>query len=201
MPSPAAPASPGDQLADLVTDLLQAPVPVTFLDAIAVVRRVERLGDLETRHVAGLVRLHDAGHLTDGGRDILRELLEKTLHKLEAEYALARGPIGPQHSGQRARLAVGEHLEVRCERHPTSDYRWVVGEVEGPLRCDERLAISSEERAQCFDVAALRAGYARLTLIEQPEPLARSTPKRPLGKLELYVVVEARRARRSTNGS
>jgi hypothetical protein len=116
-----------EDLAELVRELTETDLPVSFVDALRVVRVTRRAGDLPDELVYALVALHDAAHLTDGGREVLADYLRAVAVKAQQERNLAARVIKLSDSGKTARAKAGSTLRIT-----TGGSDWEVTTLRGP---------------------------------------------------------------------
>jgi hypothetical protein len=113
-----------------LSHLLRCTEPVSFVDALQLVRLLRCADELDDAVLASLLQLHERPELTLGGKEVLGDFLRSYAQRLAQERALAERPIKLQDSGKTARAPVGRALEIALDaKQPSS---WELVELRGP---------------------------------------------------------------------
>lgn len=186
--------APDATVEDIVERLLQATVPIAFLDVLMLVRRVRQSGEPRDSELVALMALLQAPHTTDGARRILDEYLGACARRQENQSALAKRSIRLKDNGKKARVASGAELTLELEERRGAGWRWEVESKSGPIEIKRSLKSAQSPSTAVYLVRALRPGSAYVALLETP-PLggaslnsASSEPPR----FELSIEIEAK---------
>ncbi len=154
-------------------DLLNTTDPVSFYDAMVVVRYASRLSDLDDQVLSELVALHDADNATHGARAVLAEFLSSCAARMAAEQQLGQRPITLADNGKSVRTTVGAVLELSLTENTAAGYRW---EVKGHpqsfsvTRIGHTASGTDGKPTASISAAMIRPGRATLRLIERRPP-------------------------------
>jgi len=172
----------------IVRRLLASPEPISFLDAVMVIRHVRKTGDPFEREVQSLIHLHDAPHTTDGAREVLADFLSGWARKQELERLLGGRVIIARDTGKKARVSEGTTVVLEFTERRGKGYRWEVERCEGPGRCTRDARSDETPSTAVFLLVCESPGQVYLTLRESPgkgSPLPAGDP------FDLVIAVEA----------
>lgn len=175
-----------------VGQLVRSGVPLSFYDALGVVRRARRIDDVDDRVLADMINMHDLPRTTDGARAILSDFLRSQAQRQAAERDLAAQPIGVDASGKTARALPGSTLTLQLEERRGAGYRWQLEGSGQGVRCERRGNVPGNPPRAEFVIALRRVGMTRVVLEERPPPgtFEDDEPAKPR-RFELRIVVEA----------
>src|SRR5512139_2031976 len=100
-------------LGELLAQLQGSPEPVTFYDALSVVRPLRGDDDPAEPLLHALMALHDAEHTTDGARAVIADYLRALVRRQENQRRLASRPLTLKDQGKTVRAPVGTPLQLR----------------------------------------------------------------------------------------
>ncbi len=155
---------PSGRLSERMQVLLSSGEPVSFFDAMAVARAARRQRDLSDAEMSALVILHDHPATTDGGREVLAELLRACAERLAAERQRATRGLTLADHDTTVRAPAGAALRVTLPDRRGQGCRWTVTRAAGPI------AVLAEAGAAIFTVSPAAAGRAELELTEDTPP-------------------------------
>lgn len=183
------------RLSERLTELEAGHAPVTFADAILVLRLVRRLEEPAEALLARLVALHDAPFSTDGAREIFAEYLRAFAQRAAKERALARRTIGLADHGATTRLTPGARLRIALDERRELGWAWDVEALGEGLEQAREAEDGSNVGQAVFLITARTRGVHELSLVERPaaQPYTtslRARPRRNARRLRLRVVVE-----------
>ncbi len=187
------------QLLRAVDQLVRSGVPLSFYDALGVVRRARRIDviaahdamdNMDSKILASMITMHDLSRTTDGARAILGHYLRGQARRQAAERELAARVITVDDSGKTARAVAGATLTLELKERRGAGFRWHLEGTGVGVHCERRgTAPGNPPRAQ-FAIELRRAGLTRVVLQERPPPGALDDDAE-LRRFELRIVVEA----------
>ncbi|MBI5509189.1 MAG: hypothetical protein HY903_10585 [Deltaproteobacteria bacterium] len=162
-----------DRVESEIAALIESGGPISFYDAMGVVRSARAEGDLREPALAALIGLHDSNIATDGAREVLGEFLRVCAGRVQEERARAARTITLDDDGMTARATAGATLALTLDERAGSGHRWEVTKVQGPAYVD-RLprdpgGVAAPPVAR-FRVRLPRAGLVQLSFAEAPPP-------------------------------
>jgi hypothetical protein len=193
------------QWLELLDALSAADEPVTFHDAVVLVRQLRaqvQRSDPPDEVLAALVVLHDAGHTTDGAREVFADYLRACVTRQESQRTLARRPVILRDSGKTARIPLGGRCELHLDERRAAGFRWEIGDRRGGINVcrvegrqtlgQSRTGMDDAASTAVFEVKPARTGMATVTLVERPPPAGAPRDDLEERRFELTVVVEPR---------
>ncbi len=158
--------------------------PVSFIDALMVVRLARKVGELEEAHLGQMLILHDRPVLTHGAKDVLGDFLKAYAQRLAQERALANRPIKPTDNGRTARGRVGRALELALDSKVPS--RWHLVELRGQADLVDKTPAEAQKTGAAQRLILRAPGLVVLVMEERAAGKTRGPPRR----FELRVQVE-----------
>jgi hypothetical protein len=185
------------RLAEHIAGLNGTGGPISFYDAMIVVRRARAVGQLRDEALTALMALHDSDIVTDGARQILNEFLKVYAERVAAERARAARPITLDDDQQTVRAAVGDILEVELTERAGLGFLWETPKSPRGVyvyRVATRPTDKPGSLVACFRVKLTQAGHVRVDLEERPppsiEPPSDKAPK--LRSFMIHLLVDQR---------
>lgn len=170
------------RLLEQLASLAATDGPISFYDALGVVRRARTAGALPDEVLSALMTLHDAANLTDGAREILREFLASCAHRVAEERSRTSRPLTLADHLQTVRAVVGDALELALEERAGQGFRWRVAACPSGVSVDRIGSRATDQpgvAAACFRVRLGRPGHLAVTLEEEPPPSAAPPSAKP----------------------
>lgn len=150
-----------ERLAQLLNDLVHGGEPVSFYDAYRCVQLARRSRELGDALVHRMVELHDAPHLTLGGKDVLADFLKGYAQKLGQERALASRVIRQKDNGKVVRAKAGSRLLLGLA-DPVGEFKPV--SQTGPLELRVRTPAQKSTDGAEYELVLGRPGFAILEM-------------------------------------
>lgn len=168
--------------------LLHFPEPVSFLDAVMLVRHARKTGEPREEELRALITLHDAPHTTDGARDVLRDFLGGWAKRQARQRTLGARVLTARDTGKTARVTAGTTLVIELGERRGKGCRWEVLACEGPGECVRDPSSEVSPSRATYLLHCQRPGQIHLTLAERS---GAGAPPPASEDLILTVVVEA----------
>lgn len=158
-----------------IDQLLTASVgPVTFLDAIKLVRRIKQL---DSSDLDALVQLHDHARATNGAKEVLGDFLRGKAQSMAYERAYSERVLTLEDSGRTVRARVGHTLRLLLDTRSHRGGAWKVQSINDDAMTFTSSGMGGDWRYTSAELALRRAGRYSVTLFEHLSPPLRSTPK------------------------
>ena len=171
---------------DHIRNLLLAGEPVSFYDALMILRELGRR-EPSSAELGALLRLEGDPRTTDGAREILTEYLRNLAARHARERTLGSAAITLEASGRRVRAPVGGTLHLELDERRGAGFRWELSRQQGPLQCRRQPNESGGTRQASFEVTLLREGKGSLQLQEKPPPADTGTQSSRFFELEIVI--------------
>lgn len=149
-------------------ELLEGTAPVSFYDAVMLVRRARRAGEIAEGVLASMLRLYDCDHVTDGGRAVMADFLRGVAQRYAQERALASRILRPKDSGKVARAKAGTVILLALsDIGPGQATDWRLVDLSGPARFDTLSPAQASAHNAAVELHLLAPGTVRLELAPQ----------------------------------
>lgn len=177
-------------LVELLNQLLTGSEPVSFYDALTIVRQARGTEPSEPL-LRAMLDLHDAEHTTDGARTVLADYFRALARRQENQRRLASRPLTLKDHGKTARASVGSTLQLRLEERRSAGFRWQVETQSGGGKASRSPASHDFASTAVFDVKLHKTGELFLELFETPPPTGAPDQRLQPRTFHLRVVIEA----------
>jgi hypothetical protein len=155
-----------------IEQVLQSGEPISFYDALMIIRRARYTGELTDEALASLIALHDCQRTTDGAHQICAAFLTSYAERMARQRQLAGRPVTLADSGNLARAAAGSSLRLELEENVAEGFRWEIVKASGPIRLTRAGRIEAATPTVAIVVKLLHRGHAKLRLEEQRPTIA-----------------------------
>ncbi|MBI3179625.1 MAG: hypothetical protein HYZ27_08175 [Deltaproteobacteria bacterium] len=164
-----------EDLVERVQVLMASGGPVSFYDSLVVARAARRLRELSDQDMAALLALHDHADTTDGGREILSDLLRSCAQRLTQERERAARPLTLDDHDATVRATAGTTLRLALPERRGQGCRWGLAHTRGPITC---APAGGDSGVALFTVILNAPGRAEILLTEDTPAQGGPTPRR-----------------------
>ena len=176
-------------LSQTVHNLLHASQPVSFYDALMLLRQIKAPpARVTNRTLAALMELYDAKQATWGAKQVLSRYLQTCAQEHERQRRCALQPLQLADGHKIVRVPPGQKVRLHLKERQSAGFRWAIREVSKPGK-----ALRSPESTDHFDLAIFelwceRSATVRAVFVEQGIARAGTEQKPPL--FEITMIVE-----------